>query len=55
VLETKQQYEAAQLKPVDQATVPTLPEPHEWALIIIACAALMWLMWRHRQQQMAIA
>jgi hypothetical protein len=47
VLETKQQYEAAQLKPVDQATVPTLPEPHEWALIIIACAALMWLMWRH--------
>jgi hypothetical protein len=47
VLETKQQYEAAQLKPVDQATVPTLPEPHEWALIIIACAALMWLMWRY--------
>jgi hypothetical protein len=47
VLETKQQYEAAQLKPVDQATVPTLPEPHEWALIIIACAALLWLMWRH--------
>jgi Vault protein inter-alpha-trypsin domain len=55
VLETKQQYEAAQLKPVDQATVPTLPEPHEWALIIIACAALMWLMWRHRQQPMAMA
>ena len=47
VLETKQQYEAAQLKPVDQATVPTLPEPHEWALIIIACAALTWLMWRY--------
>ena len=47
VLETKQQYEAAQLKPVDQATVPTLPEPHEWALIIIACAALMWLTWRY--------
>jgi hypothetical protein len=47
VLETKQQYEAAQLKPVDQATVPTLPEPHEWALIIIACAALTWLMWRN--------
>jgi hypothetical protein len=55
VLESKQQYEAAQLKPVDQATVPTLPEPHEWALIIIACAALTWLMWRYRQQQMAIA
>ncbi len=47
VLETKQQYETAQLTPVDQATVPTLPEPHEWALIIIACAALTWLMWRY--------
>ena len=55
VLENKQQYEAAQLKPVDQATVPTVPEPHEWALIIIACAALTWLMWRHRQQHMAAA
>jgi hypothetical protein len=47
VLQNKQQYEAAQLKPVDQATVPTVPEPHEWALIIIACAALTWLVWRH--------
>jgi len=55
VLETQQQYDAARLTPVDQTTVPTLPEPHEWALIIVACAALMWLMWRYRQQQMAIA
>ena len=50
VLENKQQYDAARLTPVDQATgptVPTVPEPHEWALIIIACAALTWLMWRH--------
>jgi hypothetical protein len=52
VLETKQQYDAARLTPVSQtpgspATVPTVPEPHEWALIIIACAALTWLMWRH--------
>ena len=47
VLETQQQYDAARLTPVSQTTVPTLPEPHEWALIIIACAALMWLMWRY--------
>lgn len=46
VLETKQQYDEARLTPVSQATVPTIPEPHEWALIIIACAALMWLAWR---------
>jgi hypothetical protein len=58
VLENKQQYDAARLTPVDQATgptVPTVPEPHEWALIIIACAALTWLMWRHREQQAAVA
>jgi hypothetical protein len=55
VLETKRQYDAARLTPVDQATVPTVPEPHEWALIIIACASLMWLAWRHRQQALAVA
>jgi hypothetical protein len=47
VLETQQQYDAARLTPVSQTTVPTLPEPHEWALIMIACAALMWLVWRY--------
>jgi hypothetical protein len=47
VLESKQQYDAARLTPVSQATVPTVPEPHEWALIIIACAAVSWLVWRH--------
>jgi hypothetical protein len=58
VLENKQQYDAARLTPVSQSTVPTVPtvpEPHEWALIIIACAALTWLMWRQRQQQVAAA
>jgi len=28
--------------------VPTVPEPHEWALIVIACVALMWLVRRRR-------
>jgi hypothetical protein len=49
VLETKQQYDDSSLVPVSQATVPTIPEPHEWALAFIACAALTWLLWRRRQ------
>jgi hypothetical protein len=48
VLETQQQYDESRLRPVGQGTVPTVPEPHEWALIIIACIALMWLVWRRR-------
>jgi hypothetical protein len=48
VLESKQQYDESRLTPVSQATVPTVPEPHEWALIAIACIALMWLVWRRR-------
>jgi hypothetical protein len=49
VLESKQQYDEARLTPVSQATVPTVPEPHEWALILICGAALMWLIRRNRQ------
>jgi hypothetical protein len=55
VLETKQQYDEARLTPVSQATVPTVPEPHEWALILIACAALIWLAWRNRRPALAVA
>jgi Vault protein inter-alpha-trypsin domain len=49
VLETKQQYGESRLTPVDQATVPTVPEPHEWALLLIACAGLSWWAWRNRR------
>ena len=49
VLESKQQYEESRLTPVDQATVPTVPEPHEWALLLIACAGLLWWAWRNRR------
>jgi hypothetical protein len=49
VLETKQQYDESRLTPVSQTTVPTIPEPHEWALMLIACAALLWLTWKRRQ------
>ncbi len=55
VLETKQQYDENRLTPVSQATVPTVPEPHEWALLLIACAALSWWAWRNRQPSAAAA
>ena len=51
VLETKQQYDDSRLTPVSQATVPTIPEPHEWALMLMACLALGWLAWRRRRQR----
>ena len=55
VLETQKQYEEAGLTPVSQATVPTVPEPEEWALMLIACAALISLVWRNRRQFAAAA
>jgi hypothetical protein len=55
VLETQQQYVESGLTPVSQATVPTVPEPHEWALLALMCMGLGWLLWRQRQQgRMAI-
>lgn len=44
VLETKQQYDENRLSPAAEQSVPTLPEPHEWALIGIAGLALLWLL-----------
>jgi hypothetical protein len=48
VLETRQQYVDAGLEPVPPGTVPTIPEPHEWALMIIAALSLLWLVRRQR-------
>jgi hypothetical protein len=50
VLETKQQYDESRLTPASPASVPTVPEPHEWMLILIVCAFLGWLVFRSRQQ-----
>lgn len=48
VLETKEQYTAAGLKPVEPGTVPTIPEPEMVMLIVIVCAILSWLLhWHH--------
>jgi hypothetical protein len=50
VLETAQQYDESRLTPAMAATVPTVPEPHEWALILIAGAAMAWLAWQNRRR-----
>jgi hypothetical protein len=54
VLESRQQYEESGLTPASQATVPTVPEPHEWAMLGIALAALAWLVRRRRRQQATV-
>jgi hypothetical protein len=51
VLETAAQYQAANLNPVEKGTVPTVPEPHEWALIILAMTLLGYL--AHHQRSLA--
>jgi len=41
VLENKAQYDQFNLKQVDATTVPSIPEPEEWALIIVIIAMLL--------------
>ncbi|HKE94931.1 MAG TPA: VIT domain-containing protein [Povalibacter sp.] len=48
VLETQQQYDAAGLTPVPEGTVPTIPEPEEWALMVVVAVLLGYACWRHR-------
>jgi hypothetical protein len=53
VLEAAEQYAAANLQPIDPSTapdmsVPSVPEPHEWALLCVAALAFAWLLWRRR-------
>lgn len=40
VLENAQQYKRAGLEPVGEDSVPTIPEPETWAMLIIAAAVL---------------
>ncbi|WP_171013493.1 VIT domain-containing protein [Chitinivorax sp. B] len=42
VLETRQQYDEAGLEPVSPGTVPTVPEPETWVLIIVVISVLTW-------------
>jgi hypothetical protein len=49
VLETAAQYARHGLKPVDAATVPTVPEPETVMLLIVAGAVGVWVLWRRRR------
>jgi hypothetical protein len=51
VLESQEQYAAAGLAPVDPATVPSVPEPQEWLLMITLALALLWLSAKQRRAQ----
>jgi hypothetical protein len=50
VLESAEQYQAAGLEPAPQDQVPTVPEPEEWALMIIVGIALTWMTLRGRRR-----
>ncbi len=51
VLENQQQYDANGLQPVEEGTVPTIPEPETWLLII---ATLVMLGWALKRRHMLI-
>jgi hypothetical protein len=48
VLETQEQYRRAGLEPVNPGTVPTIPEPEEWLLMLSALLVLSWILIRRR-------
>jgi hypothetical protein len=55
VLETQQQFADNNLNPVKSSSVPTVPEPHEWAMIILASLMLLWMAWKQRQMRAGLA
>jgi hypothetical protein len=46
VLETEEQYQSAGLTPVSPGSVPTVPEPETWAMMIVAALMLGWTLVR---------
>ena len=52
VLETSQQYREAGLQPVDPGSVPTIPEPEIWLLLLVVGILVVPLL-RHRKRQLA--
>jgi hypothetical protein len=54
VLETQEQYRRAGLEPVNPGTVPTIPEPEEWILMLSALLILSWTLFRRRSACRAV-
>lgn len=48
VLESQQQYQEAGLQPVGPETVPTIPEPEVWALMIVVASIIIWVLMRRQ-------
>ncbi|WDE98664.1 VIT domain-containing protein [Lentisphaera profundi] len=53
VLETQAQYDAAGLEAVDPSSVPTVPEPETWALIIILSLFLIYYLSKEKHKLLA--
>jgi hypothetical protein len=48
VLETPQQYQQMNLEPVKPGTVPTIPEPETWMLLLVVATVLIGVFYRWR-------
>jgi hypothetical protein len=53
VLETKEQYERAGLRPVAAGTVPTIPEPGTVLLMVVVALFLLWTLHRVRRERVS--
>jgi Vault protein inter-alpha-trypsin domain len=53
VLETQVQYQGAGLEPPGQQSIPTIPEPDTWLLLIVVACALAWLLCRRPRERIA--
>lgn len=49
VLETDVDIQRAGLTAPDATSVPTVPEPEQWMLLVIVSALIVWTMWRQRR------
>lgn len=50
VLETQEQYQRAGLQPVNANSVPTIPEPETWVLMVVVGIVLIWAVYRRKSQ-----
>lgn len=53
VLETQAQYKEAGLQPADAQTIPTIPEPETWLLLMVIACVLAWLLRSRRREHLA--